>query len=54
MGLILTYMELVKSIGNNLRLYKNITVIGCGGTGSAILKYLLKKYKKLFTSIKKK
>ena len=37
----------LKSIGNNLRLYKNITVIGYGGTGSAILKYLLKNTKKI-------
>ena len=44
----------LKSIGNNLRLYKNITVIGYGGTGSAILKYLLKKYKKNYLLVSKK
>lgn len=44
----------LKSIGNNIKLHKNITVIGYGGTGSAILKYLLKKYKKNYLLVSKK
>ena len=44
----------LKSIGDKIQVYKNITLIGYGGTGSAILKYLLKKYKKNYLLVSKK
>ena len=44
----------LKSIEKKINFYQNITLIGYGGTGSAILNYLVKKYKKNYLLVSSK